>query len=80
MSKYQEANRYIDMIWSEPSWSRVDIDWLAIEQIKEILDKETPMKRLYSWNTMRYHCPKCKEEVITERCNCGQKVDWSDEE
>lgn len=86
MSKYQEAKRYIDMIWSKSSWSRVDINWLAIEQIKELIDKETPNEPLWDNNGYR-KCGTCKLRIVSTNnqfisyCSgCGQKVDWGDKE
>ena len=83
MSKYEEAKGYIDMIWSEPRRSRVDINWLAIEQIKEMLDKEKPMKPIIKSGGIE-RCGKCKYQYDQHNdyycSHCGQCRDWGDEE
>ena len=90
MNKYQEAQEYMDMIWNSKGWSRVEINWLAIEQIIELIDKETPKKPIIKRNThghiMWGTCDICKSEEpiwFGGRCSnndCGQRIDWSDEE
>lgn len=63
--------------------------------IKELVDKETPMKPIlrefinkYDCEDYEYLCGKCKDHLAyhrgrVDRCNdneCNQLVDWSDEE
>ena len=50
-------------------------------KLQELVDKETPMKVIHF-----HHCPKCEANVSDEMSldkhycsNCGQKIDWSDE-
>lgn len=81
-NKYRQAENFIIQILKNPSWSRVDINWLAIDEIKELIDKETPMKPKYREKYPSASCAKCGSNLgDNPRCrNCGQLIDWSDEE
>lgn len=39
MKDYKEANKWIDHILTHPQWGTTYIDWDAIDQIKEALNK-----------------------------------------
>lgn len=68
----------------------VQIEWDAIDEIKELLDKETPMKPI-----VKTRCGNCESNKILEYLtddygdldyilyykycgDCGQRVDWSE--
>ena len=55
-----------------------------IETLQELVDKETPKKPLPPKDTFFLHqCPNCKVDFIgssIDRCQCGQKIDWSEDE
>ena len=55
-----------------------------IETLQELVDKETPKKPLPPKDTFFLHqCPNCKVDFIgssIDRCQCGQKIDWSENE
>lgn len=87
--EYQEAKRFINMILKHPSWSKVYIEWPAIEQLKELVDRETPKKPTkndkanHDWNSR--FCPNCGYSLLFKGAgcinnDCRQKIDWSEEE
>lgn len=89
MNKYQEAKKYINKIIENPKWSKVDIEWQAIDEIKELLDKATPMKpkNINVENLVENgfipllvaECSKCECEIVEHQdyCwHCGQAIDW----
>jgi len=39
MEEYKEAKEWIDNIIAHPQWGTTYIDWDAIDQLKELLDK-----------------------------------------
>ena len=96
MNKYQEAFKRLqiynlaeetecDLLLPDYSYDDIIND---LRTIKELVDKEIPMKPVKS-SYGDYLCGKCNNlvwESFTpdrhERCNdkeCGQVVDWSDE-
>lgn len=88
MNKYQDAKNYINKILENPKWSRVDIEWQAIDEIKELLDKETPAKPIPCFTTHQtikwWACPRCNTEMLFENqgCrnnDCRQKIKWSND-
>lgn len=101
MNKYQEALEYITprlkdyRTVKEDKFelqynNKVSNDYNAIQAIKELVRKETPVKPVYripdiSWNKNEKlpHCPTCDWLLGWERgCHnnkCRQKIDWSEE-
>ena len=89
MNKYQEAWDFINTVSASTDRNR-------IMPLKELVDKETPMKPIlrefinkYDCEDYEYLCGKCKAHLSyhhwsrVDRCNdneCNQLVDWSDEE
>ena len=79
MNKYQEAlntiSRFIEQ-WADCTEE--------IKVVQELVDKETPKKPLPPKDTFFLHqCPNCKVDFIgssIDRCQCGQKIDWSENE
>lgn len=53
-----------------------------IKTLQELVDKETPMKVEEELELFR--CPNCNEKLLLYKCSitycyeCGQKLDWSD--
>ncbi len=45
MNKYKKAKEYIDYILAHPYWGIVDIEWDAIYEIKELLDRVDEIDR-----------------------------------
>ena len=84
-NKYQEAlNTLVKYAHQSPN-----VGWALIYEeniLQEIIDKETPMKPL--WETKGYRrCSTCKLRLVSTNnqfinycSDCGQKVDWGDEE
>lgn len=72
MKNYKRAKEWINSL--EDEWSRVDIDWEAVDEIRELLDKATPQK------PNEKKCPNCGESHWMQRycAMCGQKLDWSE--
>lgn len=85
MNNYEIAKEWINSL--EDDWSKVDIEWEAVDEIRELVDRATPRKD----NSLA--CPSCGElntvlfeydtfEDITcfNFCpDCGQAIDWSEE-
>lgn len=85
MNKYQEALNYLKggNMFGELSNE-------ALEAIEVLVGKETPIKPINA-NSFPL-CPRCHQETVEstdysmkkyERCingECGQAIDWSDEE
>lgn len=85
MNKYQDALNSLNPNYigeQEYSWRK------ATEILQELVDKETPMKVTEIY-TDEYYCPNCGNETLRFKyhaeythkycLNCGQKLDWSDE-
>ena len=88
MNKYQEAldfaKKHLD--------SKQDLEKVGVMQ--ELVDKATPKKPInrinYRTDINAYYCPNCNGFICNyydkdnERddycCNCGQALDWSDED
>lgn len=89
MNKYQEALKNVKEVakWQQNTYVCYgyicDQDILALE---ELVEKATPKKPLglsLTHDGRVGNCPFCKK-LVRERskniCECGQKLDWSDEE
>lgn len=63
MNKYQEALEYF-LLWINPSSEEFDYDnYLKHRKaLKELIDKETPMKPIV-YNINQYKCPKCLKQI-----------------
>lgn len=94
MNKYEDAEKWIDEIWTSSTWSRSDIVWcITADRLRELIKKETPMKPHlegdgYSNGELVYDtwvCPNCEKhyEVDYDKydyCpNCGQRLEYEDE-
>ena len=85
MNKYQNALRKISRSIGDHNW----FNEYQINLLKELVDKETPMKPIYLGGN-KYSCKNCSMAfelsskvrfVNNQYCDvCGQKIDWSDEE
>lgn len=78
MNKYQEAlNQIKHELYAEE-------DDYNVSLMQELVDKETPKKPLPPKDTFFLHqCPNCKVDFIgssIDRCQCGQKIDWTNDE
>lgn len=82
MNKYRKAlhkiNNLLTSIASFVSWH----DWEQIQILEELVDKETPKKRIFVEGTpaisAHYICPVCKIKVSPIRCycdGCGQRLE-----
>ena len=79
MSRFQEALNFLHWHCEVTHQEQQDI-------LQELIDKETPMKPVIIFGTEC--CTKCKHclevnHVRFTRCNnvdCGQVVDWNDED
>lgn len=85
MNKYQEALEYF-LLWINPSEQEFDYDnYLKHRKtLKELVDKEIPVKPIIKGKLNWWHCPKCDCSLMFDNhkyCDhCGQKLDWSDED
>ena len=97
MNKYQEALEYITprlkdyRTVKEDKFeiqynNKVSNDYNAIQAIKELVRKETPVKPTLKRGTHDIRCSKCGNPNLNTKwtygryCSgCGQKIDWSDE-
>ena len=71
-NKYQKA-----LNWLMEGNDSCGTEW---DLLQELVDKETPTKPYKDGK--KYKCTKCViVRVSGNRCpNCGQKIDWSDED
>lgn len=87
MNKYQKAWGNVENMTG--FGVRCKQDEKDIETIRELVNKETPMKpKTNVFN--HYFCPRCDRNLVVythlknthfNRCNspeCGQRIDWSD--
>ena len=82
--KKEELIDYIHMLYH--NWSVTDEAYLNVMELaKKMSDKATPKKPLglsLTHDGRVGNCPFCKK-LVRERskniCECGQKLDWSDE-
>ena len=82
MNKYQEALNDMYAVLNDSN------RWCERKSLlQELVDKETPMKPRFAHldkiNMNIYGCPNCKAlaSKTHPRCpNCGQKIDWSDDD
>ena len=83
MNKYQEALEFLCDNSKLTQFNIGQSQW-ASETLQELVDKETPKKPLPPKDTFFLHqCPNCKVDFIgssIDRCQCGQKIDWSENE
>ena len=81
MNKCKRAKEWIDSL--DDDWSRVDIEWEAVDEIRKLVDKATPKKPPKHDKVV---CPTCNSKAnyghpYTEYCcHCGQALDWSKDE
>ena len=75
MNKYEKAFNHLG---EHASFDTVD----EMIDIKELVEKATPKKLLYSEEYISFsHCPNCKKVVPIrgDYCpRCGQALDWSE--
>jgi len=88
MSKYQNA---LDNLYDEAMISSAEETLIneCKDTLQELVDKEKPML-VTDIHVDEFYCPKCHSEITHSKCdiesrpsyceNCGQKLDWSDEE
>ena len=86
MNKYQKA---LDNFWLAINCNAIPFDDVMkydLAILQELVDKETPMKRKKIYDELLFSsysiCPKCNSKVSPICCyceNCGQKLDWSDD-
>ena len=84
-NKYQEAfERIKRVVVFNKNYRDYEND---LKVIKELVDKETPMKKIFSEELGVTTCGSCKKYLVSSNnwipkyCSeCGQKIDWSDEE
>ena len=58
-------------------------DYKANEMAIQALEKQIPKKPITDDRYVMYICPRCNEFIKINKnycMNCGQKLDWSDEE
>ena len=85
MNKYQEALNYLDFYCSVRHTEQQDL-------LQELVDRETPRKP-DEIEHQHFDCNKCKGSIFPlgeskswhkifspYHSQCGQKLDWSDEE
>ena len=80
MNKYQEALNFLDWHCEVAHTEQQDL-------LQELVDKETPMKLLKSQFDGYRECSNCESIVVSTNhvlpkycSNCGQKIDWSDDD
>lgn len=77
MNKYQEAlNDMYAVLNDSKRWHE------RKSLLQELVDKETPMKPCYGSDYPSGDCPICGNNIgDNPRCrDCGQKIDWSEDE
>ena len=83
MNKYQEALEFLCDNSKLTQFNIGQSQW-ASETLQELVDRETQKKPLPPKDTFFLHqCPNCKVDFIgssIDRCQCGQKLDWSTNE
>ena len=84
MNKYQEALNKVYEIISDLDFGSQKECAIQLKIIQELVDKETPMKvDKIDWTpTVIYRCVKCSKKITNGNycINCGQKLDWSEED
>ncbi len=96
MNKYQEALKWFKSIFreigTEQYYENLGLRFgqglnESIETIEELVDKETPMKTIFSKELGVTTCGSCKKYLVSSNnwipkyCSeCGQKIDWGNEE
>lgn len=84
MNKYQSALEYflLSVHLSETTAFDFSKYFKHRKALKELVDKEIPVKPIIKGSPNRWHCPKCDCSLMFDNqkyCNhCGQKLDWSD--
>lgn len=88
MNEFEKSRDRI-VKWVEPQDNWTEEDWEHYRTVIKALDKQIPKKANVSikgttdFNTSA-HCPTCHKMLIgsvPKYCsNCGQALDWSDEE
>ncbi len=77
-----KAKEWIEMIKEHPNWRRVDIDWEAVDEIKEIMEKAMAKKPVCFYGAEDEPlCPNCHNVLdgTEEYCEiCDQRLDWSE--
>lgn len=74
------AKEWINEMLSHPDWGHVDIEWEAVDEIKEIMEKATPKKPNWIYDDEPL-CPNCGDVLdgTEEHCDgCDQRLDWSE--
>ena len=84
MTKYQEAiNRLWDFVELHSNDFPKDL-YDSLEDLQELVDKETPMKPPLKWEyakpQTRCKCTAGVEKYHNYCWDCGQKLDWSDDD
>lgn len=92
MNKYQEALKNIKIMGDKDLYNEFHIEWA--NTLQELVDKATPKKlkpKTDKDGRLLWVCPNCGDvymkfwsDVETISCRkhcdeCGQKLDWSDE-
>jgi len=88
MSKYQEA---FEIIVNEVIDINDKISWDKMNLLEELVYRDKTMKPIKQtfkavfrndFYVDKYFCPMCKLEVeeSDHHCECGQRLDWSEDE
>ena len=90
MIKYQEIRKFLNDVDSHPEWARIDLSQPFIEEVRELINRATPMKvknqELWqeyedSYPIMTGNCLVCGNEVGQDLncCHCcGQAISWGE--
>lgn len=77
-----KAKEWINKILSLDAYERIGIDWEAVSDINDIIEKAIPKKPVYvSGCEDEPLCPNCRDilDGTEEHCGlCDQRLDWSE--
>lgn len=89
VNKYQESLHFLrNEDLTNIGNDKIELLYFHLDNIEELVDKATPIKPIIiptDRNILIFECPKCRQRTHTnfprDYCGeCGQKLDWSEEE
>lgn len=69
MNNYKEAKSWLGELQKNPSWTLTEINWPAVDQLCELVDREMPKKpikhktRKYKTQPFIWVCPNCDKAL-----------------
>lgn len=84
MNKYKEADEWVSRI--KDDYARIDVDWAAIDQIRDLLSKTKPLRPDSISYGIIGDIPKCRNcntvwamKSIFYCYICGRRIVWKKE-